>query len=62
MFRRSLPGLVGDAAAGIGDSGALLGELKSGALGLGEDGCISPCSDQVEPAGGFPGVGGGSKR
>src|SRR5258708_37237975 len=39
------PGLVGDAARGIGDASALLGEFQSGPLGLGEDVRIPPCRD-----------------
>jgi hypothetical protein len=48
------PGLVGDAAGGVGDAGALLGELQGGLLGVGEDGRLPPYRDQVEPDRGFP--------
>jgi hypothetical protein len=37
VFGRVRPGLVGDAAGGVGDAGALLGELEGGPLGVGED-------------------------
>jgi len=48
------PGLVGDAAGGVGDAGALLGELQRGPLGLGEDCRLPPYRDQVEPDGASP--------
>jgi hypothetical protein len=47
------PGFVGDAAA-IGQPGALLGELESSPLGLGEDRRLSPGGDQVESHRAFP--------
>src|SRR5712692_1072048 len=50
------PGLIGDAGGGIGDAGALLGELQGGPFGLSEDRCLPPCRDQVEPQLAFPGV------
>src|SRR5215470_14603112 len=37
VLGRVRPGLVGDAAGGVGDAGALLGELERGPLGFGED-------------------------
>jgi hypothetical protein len=37
MLGRVRPGLVGDTAGGVGDAGALLGKLKRGLLGVGED-------------------------
>ena len=49
------PGLVGDATGGIGDAGALLGQLQRGALGVGEDLGLAPGRDQVEAHRGLPG-------
>ena len=43
------PRFVGDPAGGVGDPGALLGELQRGPLGLGEDGRLPPRRHQVEP-------------
>src|SRR5947207_1143650 len=37
VLGRVRPGVVGVAAGGVGDAGALLGELERGPLGLGED-------------------------
>ncbi len=50
------PGLVGDAAGGVGDAGALLGELQGRPLGIGEDYRLPPYRDQVEPDRAFPRV------
>ena len=48
------PGLVGDAAGGVGDAGALLGQFQGGSFGLGEDRGLPSGRDQVEPHLGFP--------
>jgi hypothetical protein len=42
------PGLVGDAAGGVGDAGALLGEFQGRPLGIGEDCRLLPYRDQLE--------------
>src|SRR6266581_8344555 len=52
------PGLVGDAAGGVGDAGALLGELQGRPFGIGEDCRLPPYRDQVEPDRAFPRVSG----
>ena len=50
------PGLVGDTTGGVGDAGALLGQLQRGALGVGEDRGLAPGRDQVEALLGLPRV------
>jgi hypothetical protein len=50
------PHLVGHAACGVGDAGALLRQLKGSALRFGEHRGLSPGRDQVEARRGLPGV------
>ncbi len=50
------PRVVGDAAARVGEAGALLGQLQRGPFGLGEDRGLAPGRDQVEPHRGLPGA------
>ena len=42
VLGRVRPGLVGDTAGGVGDAGALLGELERSPLGVGEDLRVPP--------------------
>src|SRR5262245_26450519 len=56
VLGRVRPGLVGDTAGGVGDAGALLGELQGGPLGFGEDLRVPPGRHQVEPHPAFPRV------
>src|SRR5262249_49928774 len=50
------PSIVADAASGIGDASALLGELECGPLGFAEHGRVAPRRDQAEPHWAFAGV------
>jgi hypothetical protein len=52
------PGLVGDAAGGVGEAGALLRQLQSGSLGVGEHRGLTPGRDEVEARRGLAGVSG----
>jgi hypothetical protein len=56
VLGRVRPGLIADAARGVSDAGALLGELQGGPLGLGEDRRLPPRRDQVQPHPALPGV------
>jgi hypothetical protein len=54
VLGRVRPGIIGHTAGGVGDAGALLGELQRGTLGLGEDFRLPPRRDQVQPLLVFP--------